>query len=253
MSRILITGGPTNEYIDEVMKITNMSTGSLSVNLGEYFLNHGDEVCLILNHRVNVDELVTMPKSEKKVKFHWIETTDEMLKALERESVNQYDAVIHAAAVGDYRAEFSFLMEDLAEELFDANKKAGGFHSVEDILKILTNPKCKLDDSSKISSYQANLTVKLGLTTKIISRLRDWYPNAKLIGCKLLDNVSKDELFTAASKLCKKNDMDYILANDLTDLSNGSLIRYLVTKEGFTGTQLATPKDIYKFITGLIG
>ena len=31
--KILITGGPTNEYIDEVMKITNMSKGSLSKSL----------------------------------------------------------------------------------------------------------------------------------------------------------------------------------------------------------------------------
>ena len=252
MSRILITGGPTNEYIDEVMKITNMSTGTLSVSLGEYFLNHGDEVCLILNHRVNVDDLIMMPKTENKVKFHWIETTEEMLKALEQESKNQYDLVIHAAAVGDYKADFSFLMEDMAEELYDASKKTGGFHSVEDILKILINPKCKIDDSSKISSYQANLTVKLGLTTKIISHLRAWYPKAKLVGCKLLDNVPKEELFETATKLCKKNDMDYILANDLTDLSNGALARYLVSKEGYTGITLATPKDIYKFAAGLI-
>ena len=41
MKNILITGGPTNEYIDEVMKITNMSTGSLSTNLSKLFLSAG--------------------------------------------------------------------------------------------------------------------------------------------------------------------------------------------------------------------
>lgn len=253
MSRILITGGPTNEYIDEVMKITNMSTGALSVTLAEYFLNHGDQVCLIINHRVNVDNLITMPHSKENLKFHWVETTDEMLKALKSESANPYDAVIHAAAVGDYRAEFSFLMEDMAEELYDEFRKHGGFQSVDDIYRILTNPKCKLDDSSKISSYQTNLTVKLGLTPKIISNLREWFPGAKLIGCKLLDNVSKEELFGVAAKLCEKNKMDYILANDLSDLRNGMPARYLVAKDGFTGTKLETPKNIYKFINELIG
>jgi len=253
MSRILITGGPTNEYIDEVMKITNMSTGTFSVTLGEYFLNHGDEVCLILNHHVNVDNLMTMPHSSEKLKFHWVETTDEMVKALKRESSNTYDAVIHAAAVGDYKADFSFLMEDMAEELYDAGKKTAGFHSVEDILKILTNPKCKLDDNSKISSYQSNLTVKLGLTPKIIACLREWYPNAKLIGCKLLENVSKEALFEVAAKLCKKNHMDYILANDLADLRNGLPARYVVNQEGYTGTKLETPKNVYKFVISLMG
>lgn len=241
MSRILITGGPTNEYIDEVMKITNMSTGSLSVTLGEYFIDHGDEVCLILNHRANVDKLVTLPDAEKKLKFHWIETTDEMMNALKRESSQAYDAIIHAAAVGDYKAEFTFLMEDMAEELFVACKETGGFSSSEAILNILTNPKCKLDDSSKISSYQQNLTVKLGLTPKIIARLKEWYPGAKLIGCKLLDNVPKEVLFDTAAKLCRENKVDYILANDLADLRNGQLARYLVNQKGYTGTKLETP------------
>jgi phosphopantothenate-cysteine ligase len=253
MSRILITGGPTNEYIDEVMKITNMSTGTLSVTLAEYFLCHGDQVCLVLNHHVNVDNLITMPHAGENLKFHWVETTDEMLKALKRESSNPYDAVIHAAAVGDYKAEFSFLMEDMAKELYDASRKSGGFQSAEEIFKILTNPKCKLDDSSKISSYQTNLTVKLGLTPKIIANLREWYPDARIIGCKLLDNVSKEELYAVAAKLCEKNNMDYILANDLTDLRNGIPARYLVTKEGYTGTKLETPKNIYKFICELMG
>jgi len=99
MSRILITGGPTNEFIDEVMKITNMSTGTLSVTLGEYFLSHGDEVCLILNHRVNADHIISKFHAGEKLKFHWVETTDEMMNALKTESSNSYNAVIHAAAL----------------------------------------------------------------------------------------------------------------------------------------------------------
>lgn len=194
-----------------------------------------------------------MPHSAENLKFHWVETTDEMLKSLKRESGTPYDAVIHAAAVGDYKADFSFLMEDMAEELYDEFRKHGGFRSAEDIFRILTNPKCRLDDSSKISSYQTNLTVKLGLTPKIISNLREWFPDAKLIGCKLLDSVSKEELFSVAAKLCEKNNMDYILANDLAELRNGIPARYLVTKEGYTGTKLETSKNIFKFITQLIG
>jgi hypothetical protein len=95
--------------------------------------------------------------------------------------------------------------------------------------------------------------VKLGLTPKIIANLREWFPGAKLIGCKLLDSVSKEELFHVAAKLCEKNNMDYILANDLADLRNGMPARYLVTKNGFTGIKLETPKNIYKFVIELTG
>src|SRR5665648_1143249 len=145
-----------------------------------------------------------------------IETTEEMLEAIETESKSaHFDAFIHASAVADYKAAFTFLLEDLAEELFNHIRE---FESAQDILNLLENPLCKLDDSSKISSYQKNLTVKLGLTPKVIARLREWFPDTLLIGCKLLENVSKEELYAVAAKLCIKNNMDYILANDLADL-----------------------------------
>lgn len=240
MKKILITGGPTNEYIDEVMKITNMSTGSLSVELSNKFLEAGYEVTLVLNNSVKVSE------TSDTLRIVRVETTEEMLNALEAESkVGGYDAVIHAAAVGDYKASFSFLLEDLAEELFAAKDS---FNSPADILAIMEDPKCKLYDGSKISSYQKNLTVKLGLTPKIIARLREWFPEALLIGCKLLENVPKEELFDVATKLCNKNNMDYIMANDLADLRAGNPARYLVTKEGFTGTTLENPKAIFAFV-----
>lgn len=35
--KIIITAGPTNERIDSVMKITNMSTGSMGCNVAETF------------------------------------------------------------------------------------------------------------------------------------------------------------------------------------------------------------------------
>ena len=52
MKRILITGGPTNEYIDEVMKITNMSTGSLSLDLAKCAADAACEVTLIVTESV---------------------------------------------------------------------------------------------------------------------------------------------------------------------------------------------------------
>ena len=248
MKKIIITGGPTNEPIDEVMKITNMSTGRLSVNLGELFLKAGYDVRLILNNSVNAANIAGMDNLE----IVWAETTDDMMAALKEQSENnnRADAVIHASAVGDYKADFSFLLEDMAEELF---AKKESFKSAGDILSLMENPGCKLDDSSKISSYQRNLTVKLALTPKIISRLRGWYPDSLLVGCKLLENVSKDELFEAAKELCKKNRMDYILANDLAELRKGMQERYVVTEDGFDGLTLRDPAEIFKFVDERLG
>ena len=132
-----------------------------------------------------------------------IETTDEMLSALEDESKNgQADALIHAAAVGDYKADYTFLLEDLAKYLWQ-EIESGRISSEEALLAAIEDGgKYHIDNISKISSYQKNLSVKLGLTPKIISRLRGWYGDTLLIGCKLLENVPKEELYQVANKLC---------------------------------------------------
>lgn len=243
MKRILITGGPTNEPIDEVMKITNMSTGSLSLALAKFFCEDGWAVTLVLNKGISTRDL----PGEESLSVVPVETTKDMMDAIERESQKEpYDALIHAAAVGDYKADFSFLMDDMAREIFD---KMDSIKSADDILAVMRAPVCKLKDDSKISSYQENLTVKLTLTPKIIARLRQWFPNTLICGCKLLENVSQEELFDVAQKLAIKNDADYIFANDLAKLRIGDSARYPVSKDGYTGVKLDTPADIFRFVS----
>jgi len=242
---ILITAGPTNEYIDEVMKITNMSTGRLGIELAKNYLNEGAYVTLIATRSVFKSGLFERYNlgSYHNLKQIPIETTEDMFKSLESESNNKYDLVIHSSAVGDYRPEFTFRMEDLADEL--ANSIILGKTSREEILSILTNPNCKVNDNTKISSYDANLTVKLGLTPKLISNLRKWYPESILIGFKLLENVSREYLIEIARKLCIKNSMDYIIANDLHDLRQGCHLSFLVNNEGYQDVEFHSPEDIY--------
>jgi len=245
MKNILVTAGPTNEYIDEVMKITNMSTGRLGIELANNYLKEGDMVTLIATRSVFRSGLFERYDlaNNPNLKSIPIETTDDMYKALESESRNQYDLVIHSSAVGDYKPEFSFKMEDLADELSKAI--VSGKITREEILNILTNPSCKVCDDTKISSYEPNLTVKLTLTPKLISHLREWYPKAVLVGFKLLENVPKEHLMEVARKLCIKNDMDYIIANDLHDLRQGMHLSFLVNKEGYQNVEFHSPDDIY--------
>ena len=243
MKKVLITAGPTNEYIDEVMKITNMSTGRLGVELAKNFLNEGCFVTLICTRSVARSGLYEKYDLGNKdnLKTVQIETTEDMYKALENESVEKYDLVIHSSAVGDYKPEFSFRMEDLAKELMEVKDR-----SYENILDVLTNPKCKVNDDTKISSYEPNLTVKLTLTTKLISHLKEWFPSSVLVGFKLLENVSKEHLIEVGRKLCEKNSMNYIIANDLADLRKGNHVSYLVNNIGYQNHEFHSPRDIFE-------
>ena len=243
MKKVLITAGPTNEYIDEVMKITNMSTGRLGVELAKNFLNEGCFVTLICTRSVARSGLYEKYDLGNKdnLKTVQIETTEDMYKALESESEENYDLVIHSSAVGDYKPEFSFRMEDLAKELMEVKDR-----SYENILDVLTNPKCKVNDDTKISSYEPNLTVKLTLTTKLISHLKEWFPSSVLVGFKLLENVSKEHLIEVGRKLCEKNSMNYIIANDLADLRKGNHVSYLVNNVGYQNHEFHSPRDIFE-------
>ena len=261
MKKILITAGPTNEYIDEVMKITNMSTGRLGIELSRELTARGNEVTLICTRSVarsGLYERYNLANNDK-LKTIQIETTDQMLMALADESTSGtvYNLVVHAAAVGDYKADFSFKMEDMALEIaeylhnkYDEIPSICDFH--QDILKIMTNPKCKVNDDTKISSYEPNLTVKLGLTPKLISYLKEWFPEATLVGFKLLENVTKDHIIEVATKLCNKNNMNYIIANDLHDLRQGKHISYLVDKNGYCNFDFHSPDDIANKIISFV-
>ena len=227
------------------MKITNMSTGRLGIELTKNYLNEGVMVTLIATRSVFRSGLFERYNlaSNPCLKGIPIETTDDMYKALYEESKNKYDLVIHSSAVGDYKPEFSFRMEDLADEISRA--VYDGKVARDEILKILINPECKVRDDTKISSYEPNLTVKLTLTTKLISHLREWYPDSILVGFKLLENVDKDYLMEVAKNLCIKNDMDYIIANDLHDLRKGEHLSFLVNKDGYQNIEFHSPDDIY--------
>lgn len=259
MKKILITCGPTNEYIDEVMKITNMSTGRLGVELSRELSSRGHEITLICTRSVARGGLYERYgiANNPNVKTVQIETTEQMYNALEAEKNNHYDLVVHAAAVGDYKAAFSFRMEDMANEIasniwLSLNSAKTLNELKEVVLKTLVNPSCKVNDDTKISSYEPNLTVKLGLTPKLISHLKEWFPGAVLVGFKLLENVSKEHIIEVATKLCNKNDMSYIIANDLHDLRQGKHISYLCNKEGYCNFDFHSPDDIANKIISFV-
>jgi len=95
--RILITAGPTIEYIDPVRVITNVSTGKTGVLLASEFISAGCKVTLIYGPGTE-----TPPKGAKVIR---IQTSDEMNDVLGRELKQKFDIVIFAAAASDYTPE----------------------------------------------------------------------------------------------------------------------------------------------------
>jgi len=92
--RILITAGPTREYIDDVRFLSNASSGRMGYGLARAAVDAGHDVALV----TGPVEIQPPDKCE----VHKIETTDE-LQSRCMELFPACDGVIAAAAVCDYK------------------------------------------------------------------------------------------------------------------------------------------------------
>ena len=95
--KVLITAGPTIEYIDPVRVITNQSSGKTGVLLASEFVSAGSKVTMIYGPGTEVP-----PKGAKVVH---VKTSSQMSEALKKEMRQKWDIVILAAAVSDYSPE----------------------------------------------------------------------------------------------------------------------------------------------------
>ncbi len=94
MARILITSGPTRQYLDPVRYLTNASSGRMGCSLAEVALECGHQVTI-----VSGPVELSYPKAAKLIK---VETTSEMLEVA-RDNFNNCDGLIGVAAPCDYQ------------------------------------------------------------------------------------------------------------------------------------------------------
>jgi phosphopantothenoylcysteine synthetase/decarboxylase len=181
----LITAGPTYETMDNVRRLTNFSTGQLGTELANFLTARGHDVTLLIG------EQATHPGERKARRVETFTTTASLRGKLQALSAQSADAVFHAAAVSDFTFGKIWLRSPSGE---------------------LTEIK-----SGKISTRQGTLLAELVPTPKIITELRGWFPNAKLIGWKFevdgdqADVIQKaeDQLMDCSTDACVANGPAY--------------------------------------------
>ncbi len=97
MARILITSGPTRQFLDPVRYLTNASSGRMGVALAEAALELGHDVVIVTG-----PVSVTYPAAATVIP---VITTEDMLEASIRE-FSSCDGAIGAAAPCDYMPRF---------------------------------------------------------------------------------------------------------------------------------------------------
>ena len=214
MKKIIITAGGTSEKIDNVRKITNSSSGKLGMTIANHLLEQNKDLSIYYVCSKNS----LRPKDER-VKVVEIEGTIDLKNRIENLLLNEkIDYFIHSMAVSDYMTDYVTSLERIKESIKNNDNLDEAFSNIEII------------NGSKISSYEDNLVIVLKPTPKIISIVKDLSPSTYLVGFKLLDGVSKEELIDVAKKLRDKNKCDLVVANDLSSIRNGEHIAYIIDK-----------------------
>ncbi|TWT12333.1 phosphopantothenate--cysteine ligase [Streptococcus sp. sy004] len=206
--KILITSGGTSEPIDRVRSLTNHATGRLGQLIAQTFLDHDHEVTLITSpnsHR---------PQPHSNLELIEVKTVADLQVCLQ-EQVAKHEVLIHSMAVSDYSPIYMTDLDELKQNT--------------DVARLLS----KKNTQDKISSAADYQVLFLKKTPKLISKVKEWNPTIRLIGFKLLVNVSQEELLQIAKKSLKINQAELIVANDLSQITGDQHKAYLLDKDGY--------------------
>ena len=95
--KVLMTAGPTIEYIDPIRAITNLSSGKTGTLLASELISAGAKVTLVYGPGNQTPS--------KGIKVINVTTSKEMFDATKKELKKKFDIVIMAAAISDYTPE----------------------------------------------------------------------------------------------------------------------------------------------------
>ena len=176
---VLITAGGTKEPIDEVRFIANMSTGKTGAAIADRFIQHNWDVTYLSSPKAQMPNGVCE-------NLNFSSTDDLQSQLFKLISENNFDAVIHNAAVSDFVP-------------VNSNKNV------------------------KITSDQDHLVLEMERTPKLVDAIREKSKNKnmRLIAFKLTateDSSIKEEKVNA---LFQNSGTDWIVKNDTGSRNNG--------------------------------
>ena len=183
--KILVTAGGTEEPVDGVRRLTNISTGATGGVLSRFFAEGGAEVLLLHAERALLDDIPV----RRETFLSFADLSAALRRLLED---RRWDAVVHLAAVSDYS--IAAIEVDGSPVAPGATGKIGTGREV--VLRLTANP-------------------------KLIDSLRTWScnPSVQIVGFKLTDDPDPTSRAAQVRALLDRGTADLVVHNDLRDLS----------------------------------
>jgi phosphopantothenoylcysteine synthetase/decarboxylase len=178
----IVTAGPTYEPLDDVRRLTNFSTGRLGTELANFLAARGHKVALLIG------ETATYAGQRRAQHVAIFSTTEDLRKRLQSLAARHVDAIFHAAAVSD----FAF------GRIFTPNE---------------SGKLAEIKSARKIPTAQGNLLAELVPTSKVIARLRGWFPRTRIVGWKFEADGGRADAISAAQRQITECSTDGCVTN----------------------------------------
>jgi len=176
---VVITCGPAWEPLDGMRRLTNASTGKLGTLLARLLVDAG--------HRVTVfrGDMATAEPPPATVEWRTFGTNDDLARALSEWSLNHpVDALFHAAALCDFKLA---AVRDSEGRDLGANRK--------------------------LPTRSGRLALELEPATKVLPKLRGWFPKARIVGWKYELDGGRPGALSAAWRQFREAGTDACVVN----------------------------------------
>lgn len=198
------------EKIDGVRSITTIPSIELGQKLTETALKKEHDVIFVASSLIT-DKNITNNKHFNQFLVTDFKDTYNCLQKLF--SINKIDVVIQTMAISDF--------------------VVNGYIKKDDIFSINNNNdfnKCLVQNTNKISSDN-DILISMRRTPKILSMFKKWNPETKVVGFKLLVNATEIEIKNALVKQKNESNVDFIVFNDLKNITANKHVAYLFHKD----------------------
>ena len=209
--KILITSGGTQEPIDAMRVLTNLSTGQTGALLAEIFWDHGYEVHYLgANHSI---------KPQRPCTIHAFTSFDDLNTKLKHLlQTKPFVAIIHAAAVSDFHVS---KISSAKNQYQDSSLKIPSNEKItielEPNFKILPLLKSYAQKFPQISTHQVKNRTNLQPKNKTSHKSkRSNLP--VVVGFKFTSTQKSKERVKAVEKIFNEGGVDIVIHNDRHDI-----------------------------------
>jgi phosphopantothenoylcysteine synthetase/decarboxylase len=205
---ILVTAGNTQVPIDRVRCLTNIFTGSTGARIALYCHSQGHHVTLLTSHPELIDDLASRWLDLARwyvVRYTTYDDLENLMKKVVEDGV--LDAIIHSAAVSDYRSAGVY-----------APAPGTRFQNTSGTWTCDGSEAPALVDRSaaKVKSDETELWLRLVRTPKLIDQVRAaWRFRGVLVKFKLEFGIAENRLLEIAEQSRLHSDADLMVANTL--------------------------------------